>query len=949
LDHDPATGFICSPEGSELAKGTLAIGMVKAEDKSWSGSADYNFRLERIANPPIVAPEGLEIKQYALTGEDYIGAFVNVGFDGNDVYVQGIFDYLPDAWVKGTISGDKVIFANKQYLGVDPSINRHCYLISATYEELTAPYSGRMYSLADEDIVFDYDAGSQTLSNSSCFLVNGGKDEPYGYIPYNLMRMALYTGEVGTLVPPTWKRLNEHDHQDYYNWGGLWGRMEFGLPTTDAEGNYLNRENMSVAIYARVNGEVVPMRFMTEDYDYIEADMTELPFGYNDLYSYLIYGWGTEMTVYYYTLGPEAYGLQTVYRADGEELRSDIAWKEVTTIGTNIQPDAAHPAYPEVDTNDVGPSILCGYRAEDTTSWGVNKRQTYDVATKLDDAALVGTHIDEITIPLKDVASLTDVKVWLSSQLRVEDSKNVPDLVCLDVTPTDDGLFTVTLPKPYIIPEGGVYVGYSITVPEVSSPSVAQPIVTIPESNPNGFYIHTSDRYLKWMDLSDLLTLTAPIQVAVSGKEVRENAVGVKTGDLAYAEVGKPFETEITFVNHGVKGVQSIDVEYTVDGTTTTDHVDLDTPVEGAFGLTFKAMASLPAISAKGYHDLNVNITKVNGVENEDKTTPAATPVLAMINMPKHRVLLEEYTGTWCGWCVRGLFALEKLRELYPDEYVCVSYHNEDPMEIMPYYLYPSDFSGYPSANIDRTGVVDPFWGADYGVKEMGVVDNMDYRARTFGMAEINLEPQLDLTNNVVNVNTSVNFAVDANNIDYSLEYILLEDGLTGPAGSKWDQANSYPGYDYPKADMLQPYIDGEGTLSGVVFNDVAVMKSANGGEKGSIPQVVKADEPISHTYTFNLSNAFNSYGEYIIQDKEQLRVVVLLVNNKTREVVNANQMQVDSETLTAIDESLNSDISSVEYFDLSGRKIDKAGNGVCIMRINYSNGMQKNIKMLRK
>ena len=763
------------------------------------------------------------------------------------------------------------------------------------------------------------------------------------------MRMAPFTGEVGTLVPPVWKGLYEHDYQDYFNWGGLWGHMEFGLPTADADGNYLMPENTSIAIYARVNGEVVPMRFTTEDYPYIETDMTELPFGYNDLYSYIIYGWGTQMTVYYFTLGPEAYGLQTVYRINGKELRSDIAWKEVTTIGTGIQPEAAHPAYPNVDTDDVGPSIVCGRKAENTATWGVGKRQTYDVAIKLDDAALVGTHIDDITIPLKGVANLTDVKVWLSSQLRVEDNKNVPDLVCLDVTPAEDGLFTVTLPKPYIIPEGGVYVGYSITVPEVEASSDSQPIVTIPESNPNGFYIHTSDRYLKWMDMSDVLTLTVPIQVTVSGKEVRENAVGVVKGDLVYAEVGKPFETEVTFVNHGVKGVQSIDVEYTVDGTTTTDHVDLDVPVEGAFGLTFKAMASLPGISAKGKYDLNVNITKVNGVENTDKTTPAATPILGMTNMPKHRVLLEEYTGTWCGWCVRGLFALERLRELYPDEYVCVSYHNEDPMEIMPYYLYPSDFAGYPSANIDRTGVVDPFWGVDFGVKEMGIVDNMDYRARAFGMAEINLEPQLDLTNNVVNVNTSVNFAVDASDIDYSLEYILLEDGLTGPAGSKWDQANNYPGYDYPKADMLQPYIDGEETLSGVVFNDVAVMKSANGGEKGSIPQVVKADEPISHTYTFDLKNAFNSNGEYIIQDKERLRVVALLVNNKTREVVNANQMQVGSETLTSIDESLNSDISSVEYFDLSGRKIDKAGNGVCIMRINYSNGMQKNIKILRK
>ena len=174
------------------------------------------------------------------------------------------------------------------------------------------------------------------------------------------------------------------------------------------------------------------------------------------------------MTVYYFTVGPEAYGLQTIYRVNGEELRSEIAWMEVTTFGTEIQPEAAHPVYPEVDADDIGPSMLCGFSVgeQPTTDWGVNKPQTYDVAIKLEDAALVGTHIDQIAFPLKDVAGLTDVKVWLSSQLRVEDNKNVPDIVCLDVTPTEDGLFTATLPKPYIIPEGPVYVGYSITVPD---------------------------------------------------------------------------------------------------------------------------------------------------------------------------------------------------------------------------------------------------------------------------------------------------------------------------------------------------------------------------------------------------------------------------------------------------------------------------------------------------
>ena len=76
-------------------------------------------------------------------------------------------------------------------------------------------------------------------------------------------------------------------------------------------------------------------------------------------------------------------------------------------------------------------------------------------------------------------------------------------------------------------------------------------------------------------------------------------------------------------------------------------------------------------------------------------------------DVPVHRPLMEEYTGTWCGYCVRGLLGLQKLAELYPDDYVCVSYHNGDPMEIA--YDFPSPIAGYPSAWVDRGMEVDPY------------------------------------------------------------------------------------------------------------------------------------------------------------------------------------------------------------------------------------------------
>ena len=71
---------------------------------------------------PTEAPAGLETETYSMMGFSYytfseLKHDVTVGFDGNDVYVQGLFSQAPETWVKGVISGENVTFAKDQYIG----------------------------------------------------------------------------------------------------------------------------------------------------------------------------------------------------------------------------------------------------------------------------------------------------------------------------------------------------------------------------------------------------------------------------------------------------------------------------------------------------------------------------------------------------------------------------------------------------------------------------------------------------------------------------------------------------------------------------------------------------------------------------------------------------------------------------------------------------------------
>jgi len=67
------------------------------------------------------------------------------------------------------------------------------------------------------------------------------------------------------------------------------------------------------------------------------------------------------------------------------------------------------------------------------------------------------------------------------------------------------------------------------------------------------------------------------------------------------------------------------------------------------------------------------------------------------------RVLIEEATGTWCGYCVRGIVKMEELENLYPETTALIAVHNGDPMTDATYDTgIGAKIAGYPSGLVDR-------------------------------------------------------------------------------------------------------------------------------------------------------------------------------------------------------------------------------------------------------
>ena len=257
-------------------------------------------------------------------------------------------------------------------------------------------------------------------------------------------------------------------------------------------------------------------------------------------------------------------------------------------------------------------------------------------------------------------------------------------------------------------------------------------------------------------------------------------------------------------------------------------------------------------------------------------------------SIPVHRPLIEEYTGTWCGWCVRGIAGMELLSSTFGDDFIGVAYHNGDAMEIMYTTQFPNDISGFPSAYIDRTYEVDPLYG--FGNTSGGIVSDMQQIANMEVIAGIDLTAQWTSADRTdIKVDLSSYFTVDDNSGKYAIEVMLIADDLYG-TGSSWNQANYYSGYSaYAKDKYLGSWVKKPGTVTGWHFNDVLVGTSRP--ISGSLPSNIVAFENYSFKYNFTLSKLPKPS---LIQNKDFLHVIAIIVDTATNKVINANKCYID-------------------------------------------------------
>lgn len=574
-------------------------------------------------------------------------------------------------------------------------------------------------------------------------------------------------------------------------------------------------------------------------------------------------------------------------------------------------------------TNDTGKGTV--------SSYGLGKNDDYNVAIHLTDKSLVGMTVDKVRLPIT-ATTIKGLKVWLSKELTLAtvDGKkqNVPDILTQDVENIAEGFVDVTLAQPYTITNEGVYVGYSFSVNALDDNN-RQPLQCTTEAHDGAFYIFTSRTYKKWMDISESAgSLT--MQVILGG--AKDNAASLYLDEALNGTKGEETQAVLTISNHGGNGVKSFDYTCEVNGQTTTTHVDLgDKALSGLYNVSSEINTVIPAITEKGSFPLTVTVTKVNGEPNED-VSPSTTSTLNVLSrVPKHRPLMEEYTGTWCGNCPRGYIGLMLMNKRYGDDFVGVSYHNADMMEIMPTSSYPSNVEGFPYAYLDRTYGVDPYMG--YTLEDVFHLPEVwEAVANLSTPAIVDVSASLSDARDKVSVTSDVMFIKDIADANYEVELMLLADSLHGD-GEAWTQTNYFSGSTGTFAEEeWSLFTEGNSKVEGLYYDDVLVATTRTSGKNIALPSAIEEDKTYTVMGEFNLADVLSTSNTQLIQDVKQLRVVAVVIDKTTGAVVNANKGKVTYDPAGIVSVSANAS-PATKVYDLQGRTLPALGKGVNIVR----------------
>ncbi len=477
---------------------------------------------------------------------------------------------------------------------------------------------------------------------------------------------------------------------------------------------------------------------------------------------------------------------------------------------------------------------------------------------------------------------VTGVRVGLSEattslSVFVRTSLDGTDVASQQAETNAKGWNIVRFDNAYTITGEGFYVGYEFSG---TSTSMGCSLVRSQYGN----YTNDGNGWVNNSADASNPDKTLAIWARIEGEDLPVDLSLVEVNDIA-VKGGLPFTIKGRVMNLSATKVESYRVGYSIDGGT-EEYADIDVSVaarsEGEFTVDHAAL------EASGMHTLKVRIVSADGEADvyEGNNSREARLLMSSISAVK-RVVMEEYTGLYCGYCPRGIVGIETMYERYPDNFIAVAKHcySGTPSELQsPTYDYEIS-GGFPKCIIDRRWQCDPgpsnVSGYVLGAKNQGTAVGVDADA-AFTSEEAKQ----------VSVDAIAQFLVDKTNANYRFAFALIENDVYQPDGTKYVQTNSFAGKSTEMGGFESLPTKAPIVLQHVVRSGYHVKD----GIEGSIPTSVSSSYPVSYRATLDVPSTVNK--------PENLCLVVYVLDKSTGYIANACQVAIKAGSGTGISET---------------------------------------------
>lgn len=411
---------------------------------------------------------------------------------------------------------------------------------------------------------------------------------------------------------------------------------------------------------------------------------------------------------------------------------------------------------------------------------------------------------------------------------------------------------------------------------------------------------------------------------AIKDNDMMPYSAGIVRSNMA----GKGGDIQVSLSNMGLDPISSFEYEFKCEDEVQTGKVKLESPMPFYRVGTFNLQAAVG--KAAGAKEGKFTITKVNTVADEyadNKDNELAYNVVMMEKGYKRTPVVEEFTSVGCGYCPFGAAGMKRLHDTYGDEVVLIAAHSHFSQQLQD-LMHDAEYAKmginqFPTALINRQYQGHPYFDAVPTAEKIATSDvcEADMTIKVGAAPANKLVKTIDVT-------TTLNFDFDVKAGDYSMVYALTEDGITGVRqltylpGMVDQKMEVNPGYTrdriieaMAKGDpyLIEVLKDGKKDKNGNYWSEPTYdhvsrgVTNADGQHPDNLPAATK-NTPIEVKAKVNIPAT--------VKDRKNLKVVAMLIDNKTGIVVTGRQAAPSTTSTPSAIEEVGADAAQITVAD---------------------------------